>query len=71
MITPKVGVVVCVVNSGEEPWQALRRDGIEGVAGEGGPRNHVSYVVRVGKKRLLWPRVKNLRLSLRPAAVSQ
>ena len=58
--TRKVGVVVAVVEAGETP---VPPDGLKcnSAAGYGLPRNHRSYLVRVGnKKGCYWPRVKNL-----------
>ena len=57
----KVGFVVAVVEAGENP---VPPEGLEcnSAAGYGLPRNHRSYLVRVGnKKGCYWPRVKHLR----------
>ena len=58
--TRKVGVVVAVVEAGETP---VPPDGLKcnSAAGYGLPRDHRSYLVRVGnKKGCYWPRVKHL-----------
>jgi len=56
----KVGVVVAVVEAGENP---VPPEGLKcnSAAGYGMPRDHRSYLVRVGnKKGVYWPRVKHL-----------
>jgi len=56
--TEKQGEIVCVVGAGEfvpEPF-------VNGLDGPGNPRREESYVVRVGRSRLMWPRTKHLRL---------
>jgi hypothetical protein len=57
----KVGIVVAVVEAGESPvppgWLKCNSS-----AGYGLPRNHRSYLVRVGNRMgCYWPRVKHLR----------
>ena len=59
-LTRKVGCVVAVVEAGETPAPP---DGLEcnSAAGYGMPRDHRSYLVRVGnKKGCYWPRVKHV-----------
>lgn len=50
----KHGRVVAVIDAGDKPYTWLK--------GTGMPRDHVSYVVEVGRK-YYWPRVKWLRHS--------
>ena len=59
-LTRKVGCVVAVVEAGETP---VPPDGLKcnSAAGYGMPRDHRSYLVRVGDRRgCYWPRVKHL-----------
>jgi len=61
-VTKKLGKVVAIVPVEGSPYSQMP-DGFRdnSYSGYGIPRDHVSYLVQVGKsKRLYWPLVKNL-----------
>lgn len=65
-VTQKTGTVVAVVSPGREAVDCLP-DGTKprGTCGFGMPRQHESYLVRVGEScRIYWPVVKRLKRAI-------
>lgn len=59
----KRGEVMAVVEAGQWAHEIMKSLGLRtnSTAGYGIPRNHKSYIVKIGNKGY-WPRVKHLRL---------
>jgi hypothetical protein len=57
-IKEKTGIIEAIIPVGHQPSEQLYPELYRG-AGIGRPRDHMSYVVRVGK-RAYWPRAKSL-----------